>query len=152
MKNILRLFIGITVTIVGCSSDSESQTNPAIPEAMYFPPLTGTTWETKNIADLEWNTAAKQPLLDYLQLKNTKGFIILVNGRIVMENYFNGHTATNNWYWASAGKTLTATLTGIAQQEGYININNKVSDYLGNGWTSTPIDKENLITCRHILS
>jgi hypothetical protein len=32
-----------------------------------------------------------QPLLDYLQLKNTKSFIILVNGRIVLENYFNGH-------------------------------------------------------------
>jgi hypothetical protein len=30
-----------------------------------------------------------QPLLDYLQLKNTKSFIILVNGRIVLENYFN---------------------------------------------------------------
>jgi hypothetical protein len=27
-----------------------------------------------------------------------------------MENYFNGHSATN-WYWASAGKTLTSTVT-----------------------------------------
>ena len=48
------------------------------------------------------------------------------NNVILNENYFNGHSATTNWYWASAGKTLTSTLTGIAQQENLININNKV--------------------------
>ncbi len=120
---------------------------------MYFPPNDGsTTWESKSIADLNWNQSAVQPLLDYLELKNTKSFVILVNGRIVMENYFNGHTATTPWYWASAGKTLTATVTGIAQDEGLININNKVSDYLGTGWTSAPLAKENLITCKNLLS
>ena len=93
-----------------------------------------------------------QHLLDYLELKHTKVFIILHNGKIVMENYFNGHSANDPWYWASAGKTLTATVTGIAQQEGYLNINNKVSDYLGTGWTSAPIAKENLITNKHLLT
>jgi len=42
--------------------------------------------------------------------------------------------------------------TGIAQQEGLLNINAKVSDYLGNGWTSEPLDKEKLITSRHLLT
>ena len=69
-----------------------------------------------------------------------------------MENYFNGHSATDPWYWASAGKTLTATVTGIAEQEGFLNINNKVSDYLGTGWTSAPLAKENLITNKHLLT
>jgi CubicO group peptidase (beta-lactamase class C family) len=69
-----------------------------------------------------------------------------------MENYFNGHSATDNWYWASAGKTLTSTVTGIAQQEGHLNINNKVSDYIGPGWTTATLAKENLITCKHLLS
>ena len=119
---------------------------------IYFPPLTGDVWETKSIANLGWKQTAVQPLLDYLELKNSKGFIILVNGRIVMENYFNGHSATTPWYWASAGKTLTSTLTGIAQQEGLININNKVSDYIGTGWTSLPLAKENLITNKHLLT
>jgi CubicO group peptidase (beta-lactamase class C family) len=119
---------------------------------MYFPPLSGTAWETKSVADLGWKQAAVQPLLDYLELKKSKGFIILVNGRIVIEKYFNGHSATTNWYWASAGKTLTATMTGIAQQEGFLNINTKVSDYLGTGWTSEPLAKENLITNKHLLT
>lgn len=54
-------------------------------------------------------------------------------GKIVIEAYFNNHFASSAWYWASAGKTLTATLSGIAQDENLININAKVSDYLGEG-------------------
>ena len=125
---------------------------PILSQGTYFPPLTGSSWETKSISDLGWKQANVQPLLDYLQLKNTKGFIILVDGKIVLENYFNGHNASASWYWASAGKTLTATVTGISQQEGTIKINNKVSDYIGTGWTSTPLAKENLITCKNLLT
>jgi CubicO group peptidase (beta-lactamase class C family) len=69
-----------------------------------------------------------------------------------MENYFNGHSANANWHWASAGKTLTATMVGIAEQEVSLNINNKVSDYLGTSWTSLPLAKENLITNKHLLT
>ncbi|UQD57457.1 serine hydrolase [Flavobacterium sp. K5-23] len=137
-----------------CASCSTEKNEPSTTttETVYFPPISGTTWETKTIASLGWKQDAVQPLLDYLALKNSKSFIVLVNGRIVMENYFNGHSATTNWYWASAGKTLTATLTGIAEQEGYLNTNNKVSDYIGAGWTSLPLAKENLITNKHLLA
>lgn len=122
-------------------------------ETMYFPPNDGSnTWETKSISSLGWNQSQVQPLLDFVQSKNTKSFIILVNGRIVLEHYFNGHSATTPWYWASAGKTLTSTVTGIAQDENLININNKVSNYLGTGWTSAPLAKENLITCKNLLA
>ncbi|WP_367751923.1 serine hydrolase domain-containing protein [Flavobacterium sp. WC2430] len=138
---------------MSCSTEpTNTSPTPSRTETTYFPPISGTTWETKSIASLDWKQNAVQPLLDYLELKHSKGFVILVNGRIVMENYFNGHTATTNWYWASAGKTLTATLTGIAEQERYLNINNKVSDYIGTGWTSLPISKENLITNKHLLT
>ncbi|MFD2601029.1 serine hydrolase domain-containing protein [Flavobacterium suzhouense] len=152
MKNILLLISGLLL-FTSCSSSDDSPT-PENPdnETMYFPPNDATAWETKTPASLNWNEAAIQPLLDYLQIKHSRSFIILVNGRIVMEEYFNGHTATTPWYWASAGKTLTSTLTGIAQEEGLLNINNKVSDYIGTGWTSAPLDKENLITCKHLLT
>jgi len=141
----------IVLLCASCSSETPSPT-PILVESMYFPPMTGDVWATKSIADLGWKQTAVQPLLDYLELKNSKGFIILVNGKIVLENYFNGHSATTVWYWASAGKTLTSTVAGIAQQEGLLNINNKVSDYIGTGWTSAPLAKENLITCKHLLS
>ncbi len=138
------LFFSCGETDCGCVS-------PPI-EAMYFPPNTGTTWETKTPQSLSWNTANIQALYDYLELKNSKSFIVLHNGKIVMEQYFNGQDAITPRYWASAGKTLTSTVTGIAAQEGFLNINNKVSDYLGTGWTSAPLAKENLITCKNLLS
>jgi CubicO group peptidase (beta-lactamase class C family) len=150
MPKSIQYFLMLLVCI-GCSTE-KIEPNPALPESNYFPPLTGTQWETKYIASLNWNQSAVQPLLDYLELKNSKSFLILVNGRIVMEKYFNGHSATTNWYWASAGKTLTATMTGIAEQEGYLNINSKVSDYIGTEWTSLPLAKENLITNKHLLN
>lgn len=143
------------LSLFSCSA-SDNTPIPTVPqtpqETMYFPPLSGTIWETKSTTDLNWNASAKQPLLDYLQLKNTKSFIILINGRIVMENYFNGHTATSPWYWASAGKTLTAAATGIAAQNGFISINTKISDYLGQGWTSLTANQENQITVKNLLT
>lgn len=152
MSKIIYSFL-ILLVLTGCSSDSTNPTPVPTPtETMYFPPLSGDVWETKSIANLGWKQTAVQPLLDYLELKHSKGFIILVNGRIVMENYFNGHSATTPWYWASAGKTLTSTLTGIAQQEGLLNINNKVSDYIGTAWTSETLAQENQITCKNLLT
>ncbi|WP_339917631.1 serine hydrolase [Yeosuana marina] len=151
MKTSFHILI-ILFLMVSCSSnDNPTDPNP-INEELYFPPINSETWETTSIADLGWNESELQPLLDYLEEKNTKGFMILYNGKIVVESYLNGHTDSTPWYWASAGKTLTSTVSGIAQDEGLININNKVSDYLGTGWTSETLDKENLITCKNLLS
>ena len=153
-RNIImrKIFLPIMLLLLhaGCSASDETVQQPPT-EAMYFPPAGG-AWDTKPPAELNWNDDQVQPLLDYLELHNTKSFMVLVNGRIAMEHYFNGHTASSPWYWASAGKTLTATLTGIAASNGALQLNDKVSDYLGMGWTSTPADKENLITVKHLLS
>lgn len=119
---------------------------------MYFPIPNDPAWETKSFEELDWNEAAADDLKEYLIGANTKSFMILVNGRIVMEEYFGDHTASSTWPWNSAGKTLVATTTGIAQQEGLLSIHNPVSDYLGEGWTSMAADKENLITTRHLLT
>ncbi|HEY0058722.1 MAG TPA: serine hydrolase, partial [Flavisolibacter sp.] len=48
--------------------------------------------------------------------------------------------------------TLTSFIVGKAQEEGFLNINDKSSKYLGTGWTSAPLAKENLITVRHQLT
>lgn len=105
-----------------------------------------------NLATLNWHQDKVQHLLSYLDVKHSKSFIILQNGNIVMEYYFNGHSSATPWYWASAVKILTSTITGIAEQEGLLHISNKVSQYIGTGWTSAPLAKENLITCKHLLT
>ena len=154
MKHIQISFLVLILTLMfACSSDDNNSENDEITEEnIYFPPNDSDIWETKSISELNWNENQLQSLLDYLETKNTKSFMILHEGEIVVENYFNGHTATSPWYWASAGKTLTTAITGIAQDEGLLDINDKVSDYLGTGWTTAPLEKENLITCENLLS
>lgn len=119
---------------------------------LYFPPLTGNEWETVDPASLGWCTDAIPPLLSYLEVNNTKAFLVLKDGRIAIEHYVGTFTQDSLWYWASAGKSLTAFLVGKAQEEGFLDINDASSDYLGTGWTScTPI-QEAAITVRHQLT
>lgn len=151
MNSLKFLLLYLIITGTACKKEA-AEPEPAPAETMYFPPTTGNVWETKSLAALGWNQSAVQPLKDYLTQKGTKSFMILVNGRIVMEEYFNGHSATASWQWNSAGKTLVTAATGIAQQEGLLNINNRVSQYIGAGWTAAPLAKENLITARHLLT
>ncbi|WP_313791469.1 serine hydrolase [Lacinutrix neustonica] len=155
MKTVVhRLFLCLFVIGLSCSSDEGIVRNATNVEgsSVYFPPLNSEIWETTAPETLGWNTNHLTPLLTFLEQQNTKSFIILHNGRIVVEHYFNNHSATANWYWASAGKTLTTTLYGIAQDEGLINIDHKVSTYIGDGWTSAPPRKEALILCKNLLS
>lgn len=149
MKHLQKLLV-LSFLVVACSKEGEPEPDPV--ETMYYPSNTGAAWETKSLSDLQWNEAAVDELEEYLIQKHTKSFMILVNGRIVMEEYYDGHTQTSSWEWNSAGKTLVATTTGIAQQEGLLSINTKASQYLGEGWTSASLEKENLITSRHLLT
>jgi CubicO group peptidase (beta-lactamase class C family) len=151
MKFRLSLIIFLSVFFIACQKKSTTVEQP-INQSLYFPPITGNEWQTTSPESLSWNTNLIPDLYSYLQQKNTKAFIVLKNGKMVIEKYFGTFTADSNWYWASAGKTITAFLAGIAQQEGLLNINNKTSDYLGNNWTSLPLAKENLITVKHQLS
>ncbi|MDX1940727.1 MAG: serine hydrolase [Saprospiraceae bacterium] len=119
---------------------------------LYFPPKTGDTWATVTPQSLGWNSNQISPLLQWLDEKNTKAFIVLKDGKIVIEEYFDTFTQDSLWYWASAGKTVTAFLVGIAQQEGFLSIHDKASVYLGKNWTLAPAEKEDLITIWHQLT
>lgn len=121
-------------------------------QSLYFPPTTGTVWDSILPSNLNYCQARIDSLYNYLQVKNTKSFILLKDGKRVLEKYFGTYTKDSLWYWASASKSLASFITGVAQQKGHININNKVSQYLGTGWTSAPLAKENLITVKHLIS
>lgn len=121
-------------------------------QSLYFPPLTGNTWDSIRPADIGYCQPRIDSLYNYLQAKDTKSFMILKDGKRVLEKYFGTYTRDSVWYWASASKSLAAFITGIAQQQGFININNKASQYLGTSWTSAPLAKEDLITVKNLLS
>lgn len=118
----------------------------------YFPPKIGNVWDTLGIARLGWCQPKVDSMLQFLENKGTKAFIVIKEGKIVLEKYYDSFGQDSVWYWASAGKSLASAMVGIAQQEGYLNINDKTSKYLGKGWTSCPKDKEDLITIKHQIT
>ncbi len=156
MKKILPLLFATVLT--SCSSQTEEVTseennNEGPSEtALYFPPKNSETWETISVESLGWNASAEQELFSFLEERNTEAFIILKDGKIVIEKYFNGATVNTNNPWYSAGKTLTAFLTGIAQEEGLLDINLPSANYMGTGWSNLTQTEEDAITVWHHLT
>jgi CubicO group peptidase (beta-lactamase class C family) len=119
--------------------------------ALYFPPATG-TWATTTAASLGWCQAGLDSMAAFAGRKNTKALIVLKDGRIVLERYYGTFTADSSWYWASAGKSLTATLVGLAMQDGQMDLNAPSNTYLGRGWTSLSPQREDSIKLIHHMS
>lgn len=120
-------------------------------QSYYYPPSIG-AWETMDPADLSWDQDSLTSLQQFLDDRNTKAFIILKEGKIVTEWYFDSFTKDSLWYWASAGKTMTASLIGVAQSKGLLSIQDQSSVYLGQGWTSCDSAEEAAMTVRHQLT
>ncbi len=121
-------------------------------QSTYFPPNTSSNWDTLAPQSLGYCQTSIDSLYNFLDQNNTKAFILLKDGKIVLEKYFGLHTQNTPWQWASAGKTITAFMVGIAQQESYLSINDTTSKYLGKGWTSCSTSQEDKISIRHQLT
>jgi len=147
------------VGLLSCNSDEGEIPPSTLENGLYFPPTNSGDWETTAPENQNWNTDAIVDLYSFLSEGNTRAFIVLKDGKIVLEKYWGNNLLNSdifdqntNWYWASAGKTLTAFIVGLAQQEGILDINDKTSDYLGNNWSKLSLNKENLITVKHQLT
>ncbi len=118
----------------------------------YFPPLGfSDEWETVSPESLGWCTSEIDLLFSFLEQENSKAFVVLKDGKIVIEKYFGTFTQDSLWYWASAGKSLTAFLVGQVREDGILSISEPTSKYLGDGWTSCTGEQENRITIAHQL-
>ena len=120
---------------------------------IYFPPLSSTAnWDTLSPASLGWCPNRIDSLYRFLEEQNSKAFIVLKDGKIVLEKYFGSFTKDSTWYWASAGKTITAFLVGKAQEDGLLSINDSSSKYLNIGWTKCTPQQEGNIKIRNQLT
>jgi CubicO group peptidase (beta-lactamase class C family) len=133
----MKILLFISLFLLTCNSDAQN---------IYFPPSNNNTWDTLSYVKLNYCADRIDSLYKYLADQKTKSFILLKDGKIVLEKYFGTYSKDSIWPWYSAGKSLTASLIGIAQENGFLDIHKKVSDYIGKGWTSEPQAKEDLIT------
>ena len=122
-------------------------------QSLYFPPISFTAnWDTISPNSLGWCLPEIDSLYGFLEKENTKGFMVLKDGKIVLEKYFGNFTKDSVWYWASAGKTITSFLIGKAQEENFLKLTDTSSKYLGNGWTNCTLAQENKMSIRNHLT
>jgi CubicO group peptidase (beta-lactamase class C family) len=158
------LTLTLIITFSACQDDEnpitivQNDDNIDSTSTIYFPPMNG-LWESTSADELGWDPDSILSLYTDLESNGTRAFIVLHNGRIVLENYW-GKTILGNadfdaekiWYWASAAKTLTALTVGKAQEDGHLSITDKTSDYIGSNWTSLSTEQEDKITIWHQLT
>lgn len=133
----------LALLIISLSANSQS---------LYFPPVSGDTWDTVSPKSLGWCEQKLDTLIDYIGNTNARAFIILKDGKVAVEKYYGSFTKDSVWYWASAGKSLTAFLVGLAQEKGNLRISDSLPKYLGQGYSSCNAAQENRITIRHQLT
>lgn len=120
-------------------------------QELYFPSITGPEWETINLEEAGFCSDNEQALYDYLERTNTDAFLLLKDGKIVMEKYFGDFTSITPHVWNSAGKSLMAMGVGIAAEIDSLDLQDPTSDYLGSGWTDCP-ETEDSIRIIHQLT
>lgn len=113
-------------------------------------------WKTNSLQSQNVDTTRIYQL--FSQVKNGENkmhsILLLKNGKIVIEEYFNDHSADKQHDLRSATKSIRSILLGIAIDKGFIdNVNDPISKYL-----KSPVPNKNLderkdkITIKHLLT
>lgn len=119
-------------------------------QVLYFP-SSDADWAKTTPESLGWDTDALEELFRFVEQTNGKSFLILKDGKIVAERYWTPAGAAHAQYVMSCGKSITAFLVGIAQEQGKLKIDQPASDFLGGGWTRTSRTQEQAIRIEHLL-
>lgn len=112
-------------------------------------------------------SAAMTQLLDYVRSKNTTGFLVVRDGRILTEQYWPapaGNPMFANFVYGKSGtgalledvasqqKSFVAVLIAIAADKGLIDIEKPVSAYIGAGWSKATPEQEGAIRVIDLLT
>ncbi|MEM8584180.1 MAG: serine hydrolase [Bacteroidota bacterium] len=124
-----------------------------VAQQLYFPPDHDQgEWETISPEELGFRTDRIEDLYTFLDDNQTKSFMLLKDGKIVLEEYFGTYTTDSIFFWNSAGKSLRAAMFGQAVEEGWLSLDDVSSDYLGAGWSSLTPEQESAITVLNHLT
>lgn len=124
---------------------------------LYFP-TDSNEWERLPLENLKWNRESLAELLAWMPTQDSRALIILKDGKIVIEEYWGSKLTgtgamdeSSLWYWGAAGRTLTASMVGLAQQAKLLSIKDKTQTYLGVGWTSmSPLQEQEIQLIHHL--
>ncbi len=115
-------------------------------------PLGGIEWSQEKTAESGINGAALESLYAEVAREphhDLKGIVIVRNGRVAGEQYFNGDSVDTLHDIRSATKSITSLLMGIAIQKGLVHsVNDSIALYL----PGLPKDGKERITIKDLLN
>lgn len=113
-------------------------------------------WKTNNLKSQNIDSTLIYKLFSQIKAGPNKlhSALLVKNGQLIIEEYFNGHSANKVHDLRSTTKSIRSILLGIAIDKGFIeDINDPISKYIKH-----PIPKKNLdkrkekITIKHLLT
>ncbi|MFK7733793.1 MAG: serine hydrolase domain-containing protein [Pseudomonadales bacterium] len=70
-------------------------------------------------------------MLDAFTAASVDGCVVIKDGQIIYERYFDGFSESSHHSWFSAGKSLVGMAMGILVAEGKIDLRKSPADYIG---------------------
>lgn len=118
----------------------------------YWPTI---EWQTADPSILKMDSEKLLELESMIksQYSNINGIVVIKNGYMAYERYFNGYGPDNTHHVASVTKSIISALIGIAIDAGYIkNVDQKVLDFFPEYVLSDADMQKGEITIRHLLT
>ncbi len=134
--------------------------------ALYFPPADG-AWQTVAPEDAGWDAEKLDEALRYAGETNSSGVVVLHNGRILAERYWELDDPSERYQRmkvgttpdgraiedvASVQKSVVSFLVAVARERASLKLSDRVSNYLDIGWSDTHRDREHEITLHQVMS
>jgi CubicO group peptidase (beta-lactamase class C family) len=147
--------VAVLLLLAACSDDSSSSADPTTDDSAQgregpdtdtaFP---GETWAVTTPAEAGLDAAPLEELATQLGEVNSSCLTVVRDGEVVFEEgWLGADPETDDEIW-SATKSMTSTLVGIAQEEGLLEIDEPVANYVEE-WVGTESED---VTVRNLLS
>ena len=137
----------ICIQLVGCSDSNRSEcdcSSPDIKDSLAISSLASEGMDSLIINDGIERVAESEYVYSLLIVKN---------GCIVSESYFNGMTSNDSFSVRSVTKSVIGTLVGIAERRQLIqNTHRKLKDYFPEYFQTVSDPLKNSITIEHLLT
>lgn len=119
------ILILILPMLAGCGPSTEDL------EAVDYTPLPGDDWEVSTPAEQGIDPKLVAELYYKAdELETIKGLLVVKNGKLIAEGYFNGGSVDEMFDRASATKSFTSALVGIALDQGCLSsVDQKMIDF-----------------------
>jgi CubicO group peptidase (beta-lactamase class C family) len=162
--------------LVLCCAVGVASSAPAHHYAYQIPEQTGDGWATASLDDVGMNEELLGELIERIERKeyrNVHGIVIVKNGKLVFEEYFEGYDFAYTAPWSSAlnfrgkrtdygidtphnlasvSKSVTSALVGIAIDRGYIqDVDEPVFSFLPD-YSHLSDEQKDRITLEHLLT